>query len=335
MSRHLKKILFIFPIFLFGMILFSSINIGAAEKATAVYDAEVVEGYYFQTSSRITITTKRKFAMEMFVKYRVITPEQEDGRRLATDWIKYEHAHNDLTNLEFEVDFKKLYDEQEGQILVNKYVHAYSEILESKAKGAYHIQIQFYEGACTMFFGCPEFLGTHKPKHDITISVVRSNAAPQIEYRFNTAGKLLAKTETDGIIKEAKIFYTNELLTSNNEATFMQKYNETSDKRDITTIMRASMKGEEEIPLLDGAAERYDYAYILVLDGNEGANSIDMVNLKTRQVEGGGNTGGGKDTERKPTDRYGETIIIALSIVLVVTASLIVAQKISDRKKIY
>ena len=145
MSRHLKRILFIFPIFLFGMILFSSINIGAAEKVTAVYDAEVVEGYYFQTTNRITITTKRKFAMEMFVKYRVITPEQEGGRRLATDWIKYEHAHNDLTNLEFEVDFKTL-----------KYVHAYSEILESKAKEAYHIQIQFYEGACTISC-CPEF----------------------------------------------------------------------------------------------------------------------------------------------------------------------------------
>jgi len=335
MSRHLKRILFIFPIFLFGMILFSSINIGAAEKVTAVYDAEVVEGYYFQTTNRITITTKRKFAMEMFVKYRVITPEQEDGRRLATDWIKYEHAHNDLTNLEFEVDFKKLYDEEGGQILVNKYVHAYSEILESKAKGAYHIQIQFYEGACTIFFGCPEFLGTHKPKYDVTISVVRSNAAPQVEYRFNTAGKLLAKTETDGIIKEAKIFYTNEPLISSSQSSFMKRYNETNDKRDITSIMRASMKSEEEIPLLDGAAERYDYAYILVMDGNEGAFTIDTVNLKTRVIEGGGNTGGGNDTERKPADRYGETIIIVLSVVLVVTASLIVVQKISDRKKIY
>lgn len=319
MSKIFKKIVILVPILIISFFVGFNNQINAADVQDAYIESKIPD-IYFNNKNSITITTVRQKYFEHYIKYRVISPKGIDpllpDKRMATDWIKKNHGEDAKTKLySFEINFNNLYFDL-----------PFSEenTLEPSAVPAatYYIEIDYYR---SIIVYSEKFASN-------SIKLVRVKEKPEIAIVKNgTAYNAIATTT--GYLTEAKYFYSTINPREMSQVALENGYNEYNGeyKKNITNEINSGQLNLEVSEL--AAIGNEGYVYFLVKDGNENF-AYNWINLSNG--ESGTNKGNTSGTDQQPNaaaKKYGDIILIILVSILIITSSLMISQKIVDRKK--
>ena len=326
MFKKIKKYLLIIPCMVFGMFLFSNVDVSANEaklmRSTPVYVGDQTKSnrYYFSNDFLWEFQVEGYDAIwrgDAFVKWRVVNPAG-----MATSW---QGSVKDTR-----------YVDNNGKFSIKKYNELqYVENVglsgrDSVAPGStYYVDIQYYT-----FNLWP----SHSKNMDETIKiVVGANLdgvayIPTISVDYESASRNFAivASVTDGngkgtgIITNLKYFFSTQKRDDVEKSSFSH-----SLSISYGNTVNASLQNT------DTSSE---YLYVLAESGN-GYYSILEFDIENKSVT---DTDDDKTPESNEDDedkgglfdyKFGEIILIVLVIVLVVSCALIITQKIVDYKK--
>lgn len=333
MFKMFKRTMIVLPVLLFGFFIGFSSIIKAASPVnvadSAVYtEISDIKDVYFNNRNTITVKSKIQSPFESFIKFRVISPINEEGaqpgKRMATDWIKKHHAENDMKLFSFEVDFK--------DIIFDQPINSQSFGTIGDPESTYYVEVNFYktyvvEQIFKIFMKPEKVLELQKINTEI-LKVVRVTENPMIT--INMEGSRYQTTATTkGYLTRANYFYSPTFIENMNRVNFEKGYLESDFKKDVSKSIQAGELNlgveKSELPSSGG------YVYFMVQDGNNNM-SYNWINL-VNDESGGTTIPPILDTPVIPAKKFGDIIIVLLISVLIVTMAFIVTQKVIDRKK--
>lgn len=327
MFKKIKKYLLVIPCMVFGMFLFSNIDVSANEakllRSTPVYVGDQTKSnrYYFSNDFLWEFQVEGYDAIldgDAFVKWRVVNPAG-----MATSW---QGSIKDTR-----------YVDNGGKFSIKKYNElAYTQNVglsgrDSVAPGStYYVDIQYYTFT---------FWSSHSKEKDETIKIVVGanvdGAAyiPSITVDYEKASRnfSIAASLTDdngkgtGVVTSLKYFFSTQKEDGVGKSAF-------SHSLPISY-------GNNVTASLQNVDESAEYLYVLAESGN-GYYTIleyDIDNEVTTDTDDDKTPESNEDDESDKGGlfdyRFGEIILIVLVIVLVVSCALIITQKIVDYKK--
>lgn len=335
MFGKLKKFLVLVPCMILGLFLCSEVEVSAASTkvATVEVDDKVYAGtedtsenlYYFTNSGSITIKisnyqTGWAEGSDRALKYRVLNPNGT-----VTDWSDYyEYVSKSgklIINLD-ELTYREAKDDSERYSLRNV----------AAPKATYIIDIKYYGNPTSFvkwFYSEQKAGSTLKVVYNKPTDMI----TPNLSFTYNSASqeyKIKATTENTSIITGIKLFYSNENLELGSFGAIGEEFRkENFVEGSVVNFSVPQSEGEEK------------YLYVAVETGNKRWSYIKIDNqTKGSTVVPGDDlppvvNDNADDTGLFDYD-FGELILLALVIVLIVSCTLIIVQKIVDcRKKLY
>ena len=329
MFAKIKKMLFIIPIFVFGLFLSTQTSVFAGDAVLVngegyafVGNQDKANTYYFSNDNLWEFKAEVNLVKDWDtdLRYRVIRP---DGT--ATDWSeKVRYAD---TKGAFSINYTKLSYNQTVDMSNYKSVAPAS---------TYFVDIEYYG----------QFLWPwHQEEKDETVKVIVSSSIgseniPSLnivrsETNKNkfTVSSMIANGENEGtsIITNIEYFFSAEELALTTEEEFYSNLKNSKLKGTLNIEKSSSVTQDFIVEDTDGQ----NYLYVLTKTGN-GYSNIGKLNLQTGEEQKNPPTDGvGGDPGNSGLFDYdfGELILLVLAIVLVVSCVLIITQKIVDYKK--
>lgn len=333
MFKNLKKMLFLIPCMILGMIFVGSMNVSAINtevvgvKSIVLGENNKENKYFFTTSRSWTFDTEYNVLVDTYLTYRVIMPTGQATKESAK--INYVNAGGEFTIGDYtQLEFTETVD-------VSGRVTAFPA-------STFYIDIKYYGS----YLG--EFLTWDQDK-DETIKLVfcdssSADSVPtatiqydKISDLFTIDASILKNGKAYSVIDKIEYYYSASKVE--NQLSNFRKNMENSDEcgeLDFTKNSRVSVE-------LEGPEDKENkHLYVMVTTAH-GVSfivsyTIGEENNPSSPGEGGSSDVTGTGSNGDPSTGLfdyglGELILLVLVVVLIVSCVLIITQKIVDHKK--
>lgn len=341
MLKRLKKALFMISCVMIAFVLFGGVNVSAVDaelkdaNKISIGDGGLENTYYFSNSPTSWSFNSKSSAFvegDTILKYRVFNPSGK-----ATNWsdeVAYVKEGDQFT-----IDFLSLVFSTDADYA--KEASEYFASLTSVASDStYYVQIKYYH----VFrpFGVRLWTTDQNKDEIVKIVVNKSEVTPSLQVTYNSTSKkvdtVINFVEGDvevksGIVTNIRYFFTDEKVTISSKSDFETAYNSADGTARGNCNFTPSAK---VLTSIDKPETEYKYVYVMAESGNGYAKvtSYDFASNTSSTVKPDAQDTN-KDSSQSGIYDYkaGELILLVLVVVLIVSCSLIIVQKIVDYKK--